>query len=146
MKEGEGLTVIVAPIEPDTQISNIDLYLGDEFIRSEGGAPYAWNDNNQSSDAALRNLAGGTYELRAVATFNGGETTELTTTIYVDDPDAVSFVKFNLQPGTELKKGEGLTVFVEKATPDISISKVDPLSRWNVYSFGRWGTLCLERQ
>ncbi|MGB7394052.1 MAG: Ig-like domain-containing protein, partial [Pricia sp.] len=125
LKEGEGLTVIVAPIEPDTQISNIDLYLGDTFIRSEGGAPYAWNDNNQSSDAALRNLAGGTYELRAVATYNGGETTELTTTIYVDDPDAVSTIKFNLQPGTELKKGEGLTVFVEKATPDISISKVD---------------------
>ncbi|WP_378181233.1 carbohydrate-binding protein [Aquimarina sp. SS2-1] len=62
-------------------VANIRLYLNDTFIRQEGGAPYEWGTENvNQEDAALLNLAAGSYTLRAVATApNGASTTEILT-------------------------------------------------------------------
>ena len=74
---GEQLGVVVSATDSDGTISNVRLFLDNNFIRQEGLAPYEWGAaNTNTADAGLQNLAPGTYTLRAVATDNDGNTAE----------------------------------------------------------------------
>ncbi len=87
LSEGDGLTVIVSPVGQGISISKIDLFWDDAYIRTESVSPYAWNEENQPSDAALRDLEIGSHTLRAVATLGTGVTSSISTTITVADPN-----------------------------------------------------------
>lgn len=75
------IVVTVNAADADGSVSKVSLYKNDVLIRDESGAPYEWN--NTSQDAALKNLAAGTYTLKAVATDDQGATTTSTITITV---------------------------------------------------------------
>jgi hypothetical protein len=62
-------------------ISNVQLFINNVLVRQESAAPYDWNHTNQ--DAALQNLAAGTYTLKAVATDSKGLTGEASITITI---------------------------------------------------------------
>ena len=84
LEEGDDLGVIVAVNQGN--VSNIRLYLNNELVRQEGGAPYEWGTaNTNQDDNALLNLLAGTYELKAIATATSGETVTKIKTIIVHD-------------------------------------------------------------
>ena len=72
--------VDVAATDSDGSISNVKLYLNNVFVRQENVTPYTWSASN---DAALNNLAAGSYTLKAVATDNEGASSETSITINV---------------------------------------------------------------
>ncbi|MFL1897192.1 G8 domain-containing protein [Aquimarina sp. 2-A2] len=75
--EGDDLGVIVNASDTDGTVVNVKLYLNNVLVRQEGVAPYEWGTANPGqNDAALVNLAAGTYVLKAVATDNEGNTGE----------------------------------------------------------------------
>ncbi|MEM1324476.1 MAG: Ig-like domain-containing protein [Bacteroidota bacterium] len=82
---GTDLYVNVNASDSDGQVSKVDLYLDNVLVRAENLAPYEWGDPNQSNDTQLQNLQVGTYALKAVATDNGGASTEETISITVSD-------------------------------------------------------------
>lgn len=75
------VTVEVSAAEAGGSIANVQLFLNGTLVRQENGAPYQWNDASQ--DVLLRNMAEGTYTLRAVATDNAGNTGEASLQIKV---------------------------------------------------------------
>src|SRR5574344_328422 len=75
------VTVEVSAAEAGGSIANVQLFLNGTLVRQENGAPYPWNDASQ--DVLLRNMAEGTYTLRAVATDNAGNTGEASLQIKV---------------------------------------------------------------
>ncbi|MEM9848508.1 MAG: Ig-like domain-containing protein, partial [Bacteroidota bacterium] len=126
---GTNLYVRVGATSANGSIQKVELYLNNTFVRAEGLPPYEWGDPNQHSDAALQNLQQGTYELRAVATDNGGRTSEETITITVGDvvndntPPSVAFV--NPSDGEDFPVGTNLYVNVNASDSDGTITKVD---------------------
>lgn len=62
-------------------VSNVKLYINNSFIRQENVSPYLWNNGNQ--DTKLKNLAVGSYTLKAEATDNKGNKTTKSITINV---------------------------------------------------------------
>ena len=75
--------VNVAASDSDGSVASVDLFLDNVLVRTEGQAPYDWNDDDQ--DPALSNLTNGTYTLRAVATDNDGATTSVERTFTVEN-------------------------------------------------------------
>ncbi len=63
-------------------ISNVKLYINNDFIRQENLATYDWGLSSQN-DNKLANLSEGTYTLKAVAADNAGNTTEKSITVTV---------------------------------------------------------------
>ena len=63
------ITVDVSASDSDGSIASVDLFLNNEFIRTERFHPYLWGDSQ------LRNLPSGTYTLKAIATDNENATT-----------------------------------------------------------------------
>jgi len=82
---GTDLYVKVDASDSDGSVTQVDLYLDDQFVRSEGVAPYEWGDPNQSNDTPLQNMQAGTYNLKAIATDNEGATSETEITITVSE-------------------------------------------------------------
>ena len=118
------LVVDVAASDSDGSIDSVDLFLNNTFIRTEGGAPYLWNDSDQ--DDALSDLANGTYTLRAEATDNDGATTTVSQTFTVgsatNTPPTVSFT--TPTDGTVLTAPGSLEVLVAASDNDGSIASV----------------------
>jgi len=80
------LGVVVEATDPDGTISEVLLYINNTFVRDEGAAPYEWGTaNDQFDDPSLLDLAPGTYQLRAVATDNDGNSTSATLSVTVED-------------------------------------------------------------
>ncbi|MEM8526930.1 MAG: Ig-like domain-containing protein [Bacteroidota bacterium] len=110
---GEDVYVKVNASDSDGSVTQVDLYLDGQFVRSEGVAPYEWGDPNQSNDTPLQNMQAGTYNLRAVATDDDGATSETEITITVSEEnnngggsteygEAIPWVEpFNLPDGTD---------------------------------------------
>ena len=74
---------VLANVE-EGNITQVDLFVNGQFLRTERRIPYAWNTTNGGSiDPALSNLPAGSYELTAVATSSSGEQSETTTTVIV---------------------------------------------------------------
>ncbi|MEN0046697.1 MAG: Ig-like domain-containing protein [Bacteroidota bacterium] len=113
--EGTDLYVKVNASDSDGSVTQVDLYLDGQFVRSEGAAPYEWGDPNQSNDVQLQNMQVGTYNLRAVATDNEGATSETEITVTISEEggngggggstefgEAIPWVEpFNLADGTD---------------------------------------------
>ncbi|MFD2563900.1 G8 domain-containing protein [Aquimarina rubra] len=100
-EEGDDLGVVVDASDSDGNVANVKLYVDNVMVRQENAAPYEWGAANPGqNDAALLNLAVGTYELKAEATDNLGAVTTRTmmitvaeSTLSIDDieeQDAVS--------------------------------------------------------
>ncbi|MEB3345813.1 G8 domain-containing protein [Aquimarina gracilis] len=89
LQEGDDLGVVIAV--NNGSISNIKLYLNNVLVRQEGIAPYEWGTANPGqNDAALLDLAAGTYTLKAVATDNDGNTGEVSITITVQSNQSIT--------------------------------------------------------
>ena len=72
--------VEVAAADSDGSVANVKLYLNNTLVSQRNTSPYRWS---QSNTPKLRNLAVGTYKLRALATDNEGATASKTITINV---------------------------------------------------------------
>lgn len=70
---GTNATITINAIDTNGTVSKVDLYKDNVLIRTLTTAPYTWN--NAGQDAALNNLAEGTFVLRAEATDNSGNLT-----------------------------------------------------------------------
>lgn len=80
---GDDLYVNVGAIDPNGGSIRVRLYLdGNELSRSEGLPPYTWNGVDQS-DPELLNFQAGTYVLKAKATDDQNESSEVSITITV---------------------------------------------------------------
>ena len=126
LSAGDSVTVKVNADTPSA-VSSIDLYVNNTFVRSEGAAPYLWNENGQNADSLLQNLPRGTYPLKAIASNSEGASFEITTTLTVTAPNAaLPTVRFeSLSPGTELAAGDDLVVIVEARDSSGAIAKID---------------------
>ena len=76
------ISVDVTASDSDGSVSNVRLYLNNQFVRQENVAPYLWGDGNKDGNF-LKNIKAGTYVLRAVAKDNDGATAEARITITV---------------------------------------------------------------
>ncbi len=85
----EGVDLIAnVQARDDGAISNVRLYINGTFVRQENFSTYDWNHKDQ--DAALQNMAPGTYVFRAVATDDEGATGEASITITIKEEIVVS--------------------------------------------------------
>ncbi|TXE09943.1 T9SS type A sorting domain-containing protein [Seonamhaeicola algicola] len=79
---GTDLEVEVNANDENGSVNNVRLYLNNVLVRQINTAPYQWGFAGQN-DSALTNMQEGTYELKAVASNNTGDTKETTITIQV---------------------------------------------------------------
>ena len=76
---GSLLSVTVNASDSDGSVDNVILSIDGAIVRQENASPYEWG----GADAALQNLAAGTYELSALATDDAGDSSESTITITI---------------------------------------------------------------
>ncbi len=76
LQDGYDLEVEVNAVDDQGSITDVSLYINDSFIRKERVAPYTWGHMGSPNPEEVNGLAPGTYEIKAVATNNLGETTE----------------------------------------------------------------------
>lgn len=100
---GDNLTVDVDANDADGSVSNVRLFLNDVFVRQENITPYLWGDRDQ--DAALKNLAEGTYTLKAVVTDNDNATTEESIQFTVGTVAEPKTLNFNATDDAYLQSG-----------------------------------------
>ncbi|NJL75327.1 MAG: hypothetical protein HC892_10130 [Saprospiraceae bacterium] len=125
---GTNLFVLVDASDSDGTIRDVVLYLNGILVRREAGAPYEWGKSTQN-DTALRNMAAGTYTLRAVATDNQGNTGEASIQIQITGSGGststfpvVSFVQPSNQ--SSFPVGTNLMVLVNASDADGGIANV----------------------
>ncbi|WP_378181224.1 Ig-like domain-containing protein [Aquimarina sp. SS2-1] len=127
--EGYDLSVEVDASDPDGSVSNVKLYINNEFIRQENGAPYEWGQDSSPNPNELNGRTQGTYIVKAVATDNKGKTAEKSFTLTVrennpgNQPPLVSFAS----PTGNTSIPEGYTNFevtVNASDNDGSITNV----------------------
>ncbi len=118
---GTDLYVNVSASDTDGQVNNVDLYIDNTLVRSEAMPPYEWGDPNQNNDPLLQNLQVGTHELKAIATDNGGASTEETISITVSDQNTPVKDIYFVVPTMNAHFPEGATVEVriEAATSSL---------------------------
>lgn len=128
----------------DNAIQEVLLFIDERLVRSEATPPYEWATNNQP-DADLRNLASGTYVLKAIASDFDGNSRRVTTTVQVGGPDGMGpDIGFNRpMDGDEIMLGNPLEVTVA-ASSDNVIENVrlylnDTLVRTEVNPPYEWG-------
>ena len=124
-------------------VSSIDLFLNNQLVRRERGAPYEWGLDSQP-DAILENLSAGTYELRAVATTTGGNTVEESITITVGQSASALSIWFAAPiNGANLPVGTDLDIAI-LTTDDNLVSKIelylnDEFVRQELHVLYGWG-------
>ncbi len=82
LDEGASIKPVVNASDTDGSITNVKLYLNNGFVRQENVAPYEWG-HLANKDEQLKNLADGSYTLKAEATDNEGGKTIKTLTFKV---------------------------------------------------------------
>ncbi|GAA4272458.1 hypothetical protein GCM10022258_17520 [Aquimarina gracilis] len=85
--QGYSLYVKVNASDDDGSISNVKLFIDNNFIRQENFDPYEWGHATSPNPEEVNNLAAGTYTFKAVATDNDGATSETTFTLTVQNED-----------------------------------------------------------
>ncbi|SHI86538.1 cellulase family glycosylhydrolase [Aquimarina spongiae] len=81
--EGYDLYVKVIATDSDGSVSNVKLYVDNNFIRQENFDPYEWGHAGSPNPSEVDNLPVGTHVFKAVATDNEGATSESTFTLTV---------------------------------------------------------------
>ena len=66
----------------NSHITNMRLFLNNQFVRQENHAPYEWGLSSQN-DAILKNLPEGNHQLKAVVTTSNGTIIEETIAVSV---------------------------------------------------------------
>ena len=114
-QEGASIGAVINASDSNGSISMVQMFLNNQQLRQERGAPYEWgSSNSNSSDPALENLSAGNYTLRAVATDNNGNTEETSisftveravvnnSTFFIPDPNKTYFID-NVAHNTRLR-------------------------------------------
>lgn len=83
---GVSIKPTVIATDADGTISNVKLYLNNQFIRQENIAPYEWG-HLANNDPQLKNLSNGSYVLKAIATDNDGGESSLSISFTVSNPN-----------------------------------------------------------
>ena len=95
LNPGSSVAVEANATDADGSVAYVELFVNNTFVRRENLAPYQWGQANQN-DPLLQNLTAGTYELKAVAYDNDGDSNQATITITVGNPlpsvDTIAFV------------------------------------------------------
>ena len=130
---GSTVVVLVDATDSNGSIAGVDLYMNGTFLRKETGLPYEWGKANQN-DPSLKGMAVGTYQLRAVATDNDGNTVSVETTFRVtpltilnrsdvthpDEPREQEYEEAQLEDGG---KDEGFTLsLLNNIPPSVTIN------------------------
>jgi|GEM_PF-1152529 len=143
---GSDISVSAVASDSDGSVANVELSLNGTLIRQDRAAPYQWGDSGQ--DPALQNLSAGTYQLRAVATDDGGATTAATITITVTQggggnvPPTVSFA--SPSDGQRFDVGSDVSVVAVASDSDGTVANVrlnlnDTFVRQENVSAYEWG-------
>ncbi|MEM9885872.1 MAG: Ig-like domain-containing protein [Bacteroidota bacterium] len=116
--EGDNLNVEVSASDSDGTIAGVELFF-DGISQGIQTGPFTWT---------ISNLAGGTYDLRAVATDNDGATSEETITITVDSaapniPPTLSFI--TPTDGQIFLEGDNLNVQINASDSDGTVVAVE---------------------
>ncbi|MHA7055794.1 cellulase family glycosylhydrolase [Aquimarina sp. M1] len=82
--EGYSLYVKVNASDSDGNITNVKLYINNNFVRQENFDPYEWGHATSPNPNEVNNLPVGNHTFRAVATDNEGTTSEATFTLTVE--------------------------------------------------------------
>lgn len=118
-----GSTIVVGVAATDLSgVANVKLYLDDVFLRQESFAPYDWS-HTPELDSALKNMAPGTYVIKAIAEDIEGALGEASVTVKVNEKiiidtirvpirvEAESFTaNLGLELGGTIDVGEGIYV------------------------------------
>ncbi|MBD1387844.1 BNR-4 repeat-containing protein [Neiella sp. HB171785] len=94
-------------------ISKVDLYVDDNFIRTDSADPFVWGHNSKPTE--LLGLAAGTHTFKAVATDSEGVTGESTMTLEVTATKPT--VAFPQSSMTVDEGYEKLAITLDAATP-----------------------------
>lgn len=90
--ENADLAVLVNATDSDGEVVSVSLYLNDELVREELGAPYEWGAENLNvTDNLLFGLSSGTYDLKAIAEDNKGATSQSVIRIEVREKGLLEF-------------------------------------------------------
>ena len=87
-KEGKNLYVKVNASDSDGSIANVKLFLNNNLVRQENLDPYEWGASGQN-DSVLKNMAAGSYTLKAVATDNKGKTKTASIKVNIEKDSAL---------------------------------------------------------
>ena len=123
--EGYDLTLTVSATDAGGSIQEVTLFIDDQPVRTERGAPYNWGHDGSPNPEEVNGLSAGTYAIKAVATDNDGNTGEasFTLTVQAEDTD-----------------GGGGSVACDFGTPASGgLKALDNVSYDNVYVLGQGG-------
>jgi len=123
--EGTDLTVQVAASDADGTITEVELTLNGDLVRTLTNPPYIWSANN---DPLLADMSPGIYTLESTATDNLGNIESTSIEIMVESTHSGNqdpVVSFDTpQDGDVFTEGDDLTVQVNASDPDGTITKV----------------------
>lgn len=114
---GSDVNVLVEASD-DLVIRRVTLHLNGEGVGVKTEPPYLWGNTDGNNDALLKNMAPGTYELKAVATYTDNtKETELTTFIVESDENVSPTVRF-VTPENNQSFPVGTNLYVEAEAND----------------------------
>ncbi|MBD1388670.1 BNR-4 repeat-containing protein [Neiella sp. HB171785] len=105
------VTAEVSTLSNNTSIESVALYIGDTLVSTLDAAPYQWSQ----ADAALQNLAPGSYQLKVVATDDGNTSSEALATLTVLDPTPT--IAVTEAPASLTEGYQNLSFGVEASSP-----------------------------
>lgn len=80
--EGDDIEVAVNASD-DGSVAHVKLYLDNVLVSQQSNAPYQW-----LNESVLQNMDIGNYTLKAIAEDDGGQTSEVTLNITIQDPNS----------------------------------------------------------
>lgn len=92
VQEGYELDLEVIAKSITGKISDVKLYVNDNFIRKERKFPYTWGHSGSPNPNELNNLIPGVYNIKAVATNDKGQTNQTYLTLTVQSDTTCSLI------------------------------------------------------
>ena len=110
------LNVSAATPVSERTISEVELYVNDNLIRSEAVAPYQWG-HNTDLQSELLNFPVGTHTLKAVVIDSEGLTAEATATLIIQETVVAPVISFSQFPASVQEGYSDLTIAASASTP-----------------------------
>ncbi|MFY0606558.1 MAG: DUF4955 domain-containing protein [Cyclobacteriaceae bacterium] len=121
LSKGANIQVEVSVSDKDGSISVVDLYLGENKLRSITTAPFVWGEV-EATDPMLYDLAAGKHTLRAVATDNDGNKGSSVISVTIGDFPTVSI---SSPTQNQMVEENHVEVEVSASDSDGSIARVE---------------------
>lgn len=120
---GSELDVVVNATSAVSTIENVRLFINDTLVRQESTAPYQWRSNQ---DDILKNLAPGTYQLRAEARDAANNVMSTNMTIYVGLAENKAPTIKLIQPSNDrlIREGDDLHIALDVKDAEGTIADV----------------------